>query len=77
MQNLNKALGGLGAVGAGLGVRAENVIPHLAFNQLIHQTIDRAPASGDLLKDGSAIILRFYGSFQPFNLAPDPADPPQ
>ena len=74
MQNLNEALGGLGTVGARFGMGAENVIPHLALNKLIHQAVDRPPACGDLLKNGSEIIILFQCSFEPFNLAPDPAD---
>jgi hypothetical protein len=48
-QDLDKPLGGARAVGAWLGVRAENVVAELALHEFAHQTVDGAAAGGNLL----------------------------
>ena len=73
-----KLLGGFLLVRCGLAMRVEHVMPHMAFDDLRHQSSERSPTRGDGVEDATAVLLfRFDGSLDGFDLAfdtPDSAD---
>jgi hypothetical protein len=76
-QDLDKPLGGTRAVGAWLGVRAENVVAEFALHEFAHQTVDGAAAGGNLLQNRGALVAVLQRPLDGLHLTTDTARPAQ
>ena len=72
MDDREKLLGGFLLVRCGLAMRIEHMVPHMAFDDLRHQTSERSTTRGDGVEDATAVLLfSFNRSFDGFDLAFD------
>jgi hypothetical protein len=77
VNDLNEFFGGEGLWSLTPHLRVDHVFANVIFNDLRDESVQGASASGGLLKDSSALIVRIDGPFDRLDLAPQSLEPIQ
>jgi hypothetical protein len=77
VNDLNEFFGGEGLWSLTPNLRVDHVFANVIFNDLRDESVQGASASGGLLKDGSALIVRIDGPFDRLDLTPQSLEPIQ